>query len=85
MSKEQIAILISLGVLIISVLTFIVNNIKTTAEWAQFKGMVKEKLDRLQITLDKQEDRWLKDTSALYDEIDNKIKDHETRYHLNDR
>ena len=48
---------------------------------AYFEGTVTAKLDQLIDRFDKLEEKLQNSTSALYDEIDEKIKEHEMRYH----
>lgn len=81
MDATTITIIVGLGGLILAVMTYIAGTKKTGEERARFEGMVEEKLDRLQVSLDKLEERLSKNTTELYDEIDQKIHEHEERYH----
>lgn len=81
MDTTTITILVGIGGFILAALTYIAGTKKTGEERARFEGMVEEKLDRLQVSFDKLEERLSKNTTELYDEIDLKIREHEERYH----
>lgn len=81
MDATTITIIVAIGGFILAALTYIAGTKKTGEERARFEGMVEEKLDRLQVSLDKLEERLSKNTTELYDEIDKKIHEHEEHYH----
>lgn len=78
---------ITIGIIgaVLSILTYFAGSKRHSnnevAERARFEGEIKAKLDQLLLSFEKLENKLTKNTSELYDEINQQIAAHEKRYH----
>jgi hypothetical protein len=85
----EVAITVVVGVIgcVIAVLTYFAGLKKNSnfdvEKRAHFEGTIEAKLDQLIKTVDKLDQKLTRNTSELYTEIDQKIEQHEKRYHHN--
>lgn len=71
--------------IILSIISYF-NNVKKqsnsdTEKYAYFQGEMKAKMDELLRAVEKLDVKLSKNTEDLYNEISDKIAEHETRYH----